>query len=168
MKYFRKEKPDVLINNAGYIKPELIKESNIDDWIKHVNINLNGTYLCSRESIKRGCKIIINIGSSAGTKGKALWSAYCASKRAVVSLTESLVEEGIKCVCISPGRTKTKMRKQLYPNEDQSTLMTAKQFAIELKKIMEQIDEYTGMDIVVKKENGKIVKYFFKKVKKYV
>lgn len=114
---------DVLINCAGYIAPENIKESIVKIWEEHFYVNLFGSYFCSKYAIKSGIKTIINIGSSAGLKGKVGWSAYCASKAGVISLTESLAAEGYDAYCISMGRTRTKMRKMLCPDENQNTLL---------------------------------------------
>jgi len=166
--YFKRNKPVLLINNAGYIKPEPIQQSSVDEWIQQVNVNLIGMYLCTREAIRNGCKMIVNIGSSAGSHGKPFWSAYCASKRAVVSFTESLDAEGITAVCISPGRTNTKMRHQLFPGEDPKGLMTPEEFAMAVRTILQRIRYLQGQDIIVKKENNQIVGYIYKKVKQYV
>ena len=73
---------------------------------------------------------IINIGSSAGTKVHGAWSSYCASKAAVIMATKCWAEEGVDVICLSPGRTITKMRKSMYPNEDPNTLMKPEDFAI--------------------------------------
>lgn len=43
--------------------------------------------------------------------------------------TRCWAEDGKNCICVSPGRTATKMRRGLYPNEDQATLMNAEDFA---------------------------------------
>lgn len=121
--YFSDRKIDVLINCAGYIEPKNILDSEIDIWEKHIFINLLGSYYCAKYALENGTKTIINIGSSAGIKGKAEWSAYCAAKAGVISFTESLAAEGHDAYCISMGRTKSKMRKKLCPDEDQNTLL---------------------------------------------
>ena len=42
----KKQKIDILINNAGYIDPEMIKKSDPVKWIEHFNVNIIGPYLC--------------------------------------------------------------------------------------------------------------------------
>ena len=159
IEYFDDKKPNILINNAGYINPFNIIEGRGFDWIKHFEVNLIGTVYCSVYALKNGCKKIINIGSSASVEVKPGWAAYCASKRAIVSFTESLASEGYSAVCISPGRTKTKMRKKLYPDEGDEMLLSTKEFADAVYEIFKDFDEYIGANIVVKKEKQGAVIY---------
>jgi len=163
-RYFNGHKCDILINNAGYIIPEKILESDSDIWKKHLLINLFGVYLCSKYAISKGCKQIIQIGSSAAGYGKSSWSAYCASKSGAVRINESLKNEGIKSVCISPGRTKTKMRKRLFPEEDESTLMTPYEFALVVKDTIKDIDKYNGMELLIQKKDKSVVRYHRKTI----
>ena len=90
---------------------------------------------------------IVNIGSAAAVESHATWSEYCASKVAVVMATKCWAEDGLYAVVISPGRTRTKMRKSLYPEEDQNTLLDPKDFA---KVVMKAIHrEYkTGTHVI--------------------
>jgi len=71
----------------------------------------------------------VNIGSAAAKKVHGTWSSYCASKAAVVMATRCWAEDGKRCICVSPGRTETKMRRFLYPEEDRETLMRPEDFA---------------------------------------
>lgn len=124
VKYFIGKNYDIVINNAGVIFPDPIKNSNYHKWVKTIEVNLIGTYNICVQALLSGNPKIINIASTSGLNGRANWSAYCASKAGVISLTESLVAEGIDAHCIILGRTNTKMRRALFPNEDQSTLRT--------------------------------------------
>ena len=66
--------------------------------------------------------------------------------------TKCWAEDGIYAVSISPGRTKTKMRKFLFPDEDQSTLLNPIDFAkIVLKAINKEYN--SGEHIIVRKQN---------------
>lgn len=122
--------PDILINNAGYVVPQSIGDCDIGTIKRTLDVNLFGTFNCTAAVLKYNPSAqIINIGSSAATKVHGTWSAYCAAKAAVVMATECWAADGKRCVCISPGRTATKMRKGLYPDEDQNTLMKAEDFA---------------------------------------
>lgn len=128
--FVQKVKPDILINNAGYITLVPISENRMDYEKKSIDINLFGVFNCTGAvlAVKKDA-LIINIGSSAGTKLHADWSSYCATKAAVIMATRCWAAEGVKTVCISPGRTASKMRKGLFPDENQNTLLKAEQFA---------------------------------------
>ena len=122
--------PDILINNAGYVVPSSVKEANTENTKKHIDINLCGTFYCTQLGLKYNPRLeVINVGSAAAIETHATWSEYCATKAAVVMATKCWAADGIYSVCISPGRTKTKMRKRLYPDEDQSTLLDPDDFA---------------------------------------
>ena len=145
--------PDILINNAGYVVPFSIKEANLENAKKHIDINLSGTIYCTQLGLKYNQNLeIINVGSAAAVETHATWSEYCATKAAVVMATKCWAEDGIFAVCISPARTRTKMRKFLYPDEDQSTLLDPDDFA---KVIYNAVThEYpSGTHIVVRKQN---------------
>lgn len=123
--------PDILINNAGYVFPQSIKSCNLENVKKAFDINLLGTFNCTATALKLNKAVkIVNIGSSAATKIHATWSSYCAAKAAVVMATKCWAEDGVYAVCLSPGRTATKMRSGLYPDEDKSTLLKPDDFAV--------------------------------------
>lgn len=145
--------PDILVNCAGYVVPRSIKDGNLVDIKKHIDINLGGTYYCTAIALKKNPNLdIINIASAAATKVHATWSEYCATKAAVVMATRCWAEDGIYAVAVSPGRTKTKMRKSLYPDEDQNTLMLPEDFAKIVFKAIKH--EYpAGSNINVHKED---------------
>lgn len=123
---------DFVVNCAGYISPATVLESTLENWQRHLAVNLTGPFLVSREAIPRMPPdgVIVNIASSAAHQGKAGWSAYAASKAALVNFTESLAAEGnVRVFCVSPGRTNTLMRNRLYPDEDESTLLDSEDVA---------------------------------------
>ena len=128
--FLMKFKPDILINNAGYVVPMSIGDCDIESEKKALDINLFGTFNCTAAvlAINPNARII-HIGSSAATKVHGTWASYCAAKAGVVMATKCWAEEGYDVVCVSPGRTATKMRKGLFPDEDQSTLLAAETFA---------------------------------------
>jgi len=108
---------DVLVNNAGFAWPRggpvnlELAETPLDIWLKILDTNLNGTFLCSREALKimrpQGRGSIINISSPQGKKGKLLRGPYCAAKFGVEGLTQVLALENaaynIKVNCLDPG-----------------------------------------------------------------
>lgn len=145
--------PDILINNAGYVVPKSIKEADLESTKKHIEINLSGTYYCSEIALKYNPNLsIINIGSAAAIETHATWSEYCATKAAVVMATKCWAEDGIYSVVISPGRTRTKMRKSLYPDEDQTTLLEPDDFAKVVMKAVHK-DYNSGTHIIVRRQN---------------
>lgn len=145
--------PDILINNAGYVVPQSIRQMDLDNTKKHFDINVGGTFYCTGIALKYNPNLqIINIGSAAAVESHATWSEYCASKAAVVMATKCWAEDGLYAVAISPGRTRTKMRKFLFPDEDQSTLLEPDDFAKVVMKAVHR-DYESGSNILVRKQN---------------
>lgn len=145
--------PDILINAAGYVVPQSVKDADLESTKKHIEINLLGTFYCTQIALRYNPRLdIVNIGSAASVATHATWSEYCASKAGVVMATKCWAEDGLYSVVISPGRTKTKMRKALFPDEDQSTLLEPSDFAKVVMKAVKK--EYpTGTHIIVRKNN---------------
>ena len=145
--------PDILVNNAGCVIPQDMRKADYGITKKHIDINLLGTFWCAQVALANNRNTdIINIGSAAAVETHATWSEYCATKAAVVMATKCWAEAGIYSVCISPGRTRTKMRKGLYPDEDQSTLLAPEDFAKIVVKAVHREYE-SGTHIVVRKQN---------------
>lgn len=103
---------DILINNAALFTAAPIVEIERVDFTRVFNINVAGTLFTmqavARHMIDRGQGgKIINMASQAGRRGEPLVAAYCASKAAVISLTQSagldLIKHGINVNAISPG-----------------------------------------------------------------
>lgn len=148
-------KPDILINNAGYVVPRSVKEADLENSKKHIDINIGGTFYCTEIGLKYNPNLqIVNVGSAAAIEVHATWSEYCATKAAMVMATKCWAEDGLYAVVISPGRTRTKMRRSLYPDEDQSTLLEPVNFAKVIMKAVHQ-DYASGTHIVVRKQNVK-------------
>lgn len=145
--------PDILINAAGYVVPQSVKNADLVSTKKHIEINLLGTFYCTQIALKYNSKLdIINVGSAAAVTVHATWSEYCASKAGVVMATKCWAEDGLYSVVISPGRTRTKMRKDLFPDEDQNSLLEPADFAKVIMKAVKK--EYpSGTHIVVRKNN---------------
>lgn len=154
IEYMMKDfQPDILINNAGYVVPQSIKVADIENSKKHIEINLSGVFYCTEAGLKYNKELqIINIGSAAAVETHATWSEYCATKAAVVMATKCWAEDNLYAVVISPGRTRTKMRKSLFPDEDQDTLLEPALFAKVVMKAVRKEYE-TGSHIIVRKQN---------------
>ncbi|PSG90516.1 SDR family NAD(P)-dependent oxidoreductase [Aurantibacter aestuarii] len=107
---------DVLINNAGNAHGlDPIETGTIDDWDAMMDINVKGLLYVSKAIIpqmtKRQSGHIINIGSSAGKEVYPKGNVYCASKHAVLAITEGMRIDlnpyGIKVGAINPGMVET-------------------------------------------------------------
>lgn len=100
---------------------------------------------------------ILNIASTAGMTPRPGWLSYSSSKAAVISmsqtLTDELVEYGIKVYCVSPGRCATKFRKRLAPNEDPTTIMQPEEVAeVICNLISDNGNCLDGQNIVIRKQ----------------
>ncbi len=108
---------DILINCAGIILEKPLLEMSADEFDRVVRVNLRGTFLMGREAIGvmkrqgRGGRII-NIASELAYLGRAEYSAYCASKAAILGLTRSWAREfapEILVNSVAPGPVDTPM-----------------------------------------------------------
>ena len=114
---------DVLVNNAGVLGPiGPLQDIDVADWIRPIQVNLIGTYLCCRAVLpvmlaqNRG-KIISLSGGGVGTFGSAHMSAYQSSKSAIVTLTETLsielADKNIQVNVMTPGGVHTRMMQEI-------------------------------------------------------
>ena len=113
---------DVLVNNAGILRPHPFLEFPYADWELIFKVNVHGTFLCSQavalQMIRQGQGgAIVNMSSASGKKADRDESAYCASKSAIIGLTRCLALElgqyGIRANVILPGATDTEMLRDL-------------------------------------------------------
>lgn len=127
---------DGLVNCAGYVEPESLLNTTLENWNKTLCVNLTGTFLCTKYAVllmkNHGGKII-NVASTAGLTPRPGWSAYAAAKSGVINFSSAISEElkdyGIKVFVICPGRTATPLRRILAPNEDPKTIMQPEKVA---------------------------------------
>ncbi len=103
---------DILVNNAAIFSAAPIVEITREDYARVFDINVSGALFMmkavSKHMIARGGGgKIINMASQAGRRGEALVAVYCASKAAIISLTQSaglnLIQHGINVNAIAPG-----------------------------------------------------------------
>ncbi len=114
-------KLDVLVNNAGVLEVRSFLDLSPDVWDRTLSINARGVFFCTqaaaRVMIPRKQGRIINIASIAARTNSPPLIDYCASKAAVVSITQScakaLAPHGINVNAISPGIVDTPMWEQL-------------------------------------------------------
>jgi 3-oxoacyl-[acyl-carrier protein] reductase len=112
---------DVLINNAGITKDNLLMRISEEDFDKVIEVNLksvfNLTKAVQRTMLKQRHGSIINMSSVVGVKGNAGQSNYAASKAGIIGFSKSIALElgsrNIRCNVIAPGFIETEMTAQL-------------------------------------------------------
>ena len=118
---------DIICHNAG---TELVKDlidTTVEEWDMVLNTNARGAFLLAKNALpimiakKKG--VVINIASQLGFVGFEKFTAYCASKGAIVQLTRAMALEyakyGIRVNCVCPGAVDTPMvdrELSLFPN----------------------------------------------------
>jgi NAD(P)-dependent dehydrogenase (short-subunit alcohol dehydrogenase family) len=116
----------LLMNNAGVLHPDLHVVDLPDDEVSRtfsVNINgvFNGCRAAARVMMAQRAGVIVNMASAYGREGHAGYSAYCASKAAVINLTQSLAREvgpfGVRVNAIAPGFMGSEMRDEYLERE---------------------------------------------------
>lgn len=106
---------DILINNAGIGNFGSIEEMPVQEWESVIQTNLFGVYYVAKVVAPimkaQGQGDIVNVASTAGLKGAPNMSAYCASKAAVISLSQSLMAEyrkhNIRVITLTPSTIAT-------------------------------------------------------------
>lgn len=111
------EKIDVLVNNAGITKDNLLLRMKPEDFYDVINVNLLGTFNVTKNVIpymlKKRCGRIVNVSSVVGISGNAGQTNYSASKAGIIGFTKSLAKEvASRNICvnaIAPGFIETSM-----------------------------------------------------------
>ncbi len=115
------EKVEILVNNAGITRDNLLIRMKDEEWDSVLNVNLKGAFLCSREAVKIMSKIkygrIINIASVVAFIGNPGQVNYSASKAGLVAMTKTIAKEyasrGITVNAVAPGFIQTAMTEKL-------------------------------------------------------
>lgn len=108
---------DILINNAGITRDGVLLRMKEEDWDAVLNINLKGSFLCSKEAIKIMSKQrsgkIISISSVVAFMGNPGQANYSSSKAGLIGLTKTIAKEyasrGIRANAVAPGFIQTAM-----------------------------------------------------------
>ncbi len=121
---------DLLVNNAGITKDNLLLRMSEDDFDNVISTNLKGVFnlskLVSKIMLKQRSGNIINIASVVGIIGNVGQSNYAASKAGVIGFSKSLAKElasrGIRVNCIAPGFIDTDMTGVLSDEQKKNIL----------------------------------------------
>lgn len=112
---------NILVNNAGITRDNLLMRMKSEDWDKVMNINLKGVYNCTKAAIRPMLKQkqgrIINVASVVGVMGNAGQANYAAAKAGIIGFTKSVAKEvasrGILVNAVAPGLIATDMTADL-------------------------------------------------------
>ena len=148
---------DVLINNAGITRDNLLIRMSDEDWDKVLSINLRGAFVClraaARTMMKQRSGRIINIASVVGVIGNAGQCNYSASKAGMIGLTKSAARElaarNITVNAIAPGYVKTAMTDKL-PEQAKEAIMGM----IPLKRLSEPQDIANAVLFLAGEDSG--------------
>jgi len=115
---------DVLINNAGISIRHNFLDITPEEWLRVLNVNLNGVFYVAQAAAKRmtaqGSGVILNTASTNGLTGYPYYADYNASKAGVIELTKSMALElapRVRVLAVSPGYVMTPMQKAEYTPE---------------------------------------------------
>jgi 3-oxoacyl-[acyl-carrier protein] reductase len=121
---------DIMVNNAGVTRDQLIMRMTDEEWDTVLNIDLKSAFLCTRAVLRhmlrqRGGRII-SIASVVGIIGNAGQANYASAKAGVIALTRSVAKEvgsrGITANAIAPGFIETRMTEKLDDKQRQALL----------------------------------------------
>ena len=112
---------DILINNAGITRDNLLMRMQEKDWDMVLTVNLKSAFILTkavqRVMMKQRSGSIINMSSVVGVSGNAGQSNYSASKAGLIGFTKSIAQElgsrNIRCNAIAPGFIQTEMTHKL-------------------------------------------------------
>lgn len=109
---------NIMVNNAGYIMFSPIVETAAEDWRRMMDVNINGIFLGTKvgaqQMIAQGKGgIIVNASSGGGRKGVPNFAHYCATKAAIIMMSQAaageLAPHRIRVNCYTPGHVETPM-----------------------------------------------------------
>lgn len=117
---------DVVVNAAGAGRSLRFEEIDDDEWLRVINVNLNGAFHTMKATIPHLLTQpggnIVNVASIAAMRGQAYNAHYCASKAGLLNLTRAIAVEfasrGLRANCICPGGIKTPFIRNFIPRDD--------------------------------------------------
>jgi NAD(P)-dependent dehydrogenase (short-subunit alcohol dehydrogenase family) len=143
---------DILVNCAAIYPNVPFMQITEEDWLKVIDIDLNGVYRCTQAVVgvmlKQGSGKIINISSGQAFLGVPLMAHYSAAKGGLISMTRALAAElsplGINVNCVAPGLTATEHVKRDIPPQ----YLEAMAGACTLGRLARP-DEYVGICVLL-------------------
>ncbi len=128
---------DVLVNNAGAFDGGPLEELSLATWMKVINVNLTGPFLCSREAMKimkaQGGGRILNVGSISAQMARMGSVPYTTSKHGLVGLTKASALEGrahgVVVSMLHPGNVLTERRDSSGKESDQEPMISVDELA---------------------------------------
>ncbi len=150
---------DVIVNNAGITRDNLIMRMSEADWDAVLTVNLKGAFnvikSATRTLMKQRSGAIVNMASVSGVMGNAGQANYSASKAGLIGLTKSVAKElasrNIRCNAIAPGFIETPMTDKLS-EEIQQTYREA----IPLKRFG-QVDDIANLAVFLAGDKAKYI-----------
>ncbi|MCW9033705.1 MAG: SDR family oxidoreductase [Rhodospirillales bacterium] len=132
--------PTFLINNAGIAPAAPFMKTDLATWNKVLGVDLTGVFLCTQQVLPAMIKAkdgrIVNVASTAGLKGYAYTTAYCAAKHGLIGLTRSLALEttktGVTVNAVCPGFTDTELVAEAVQSIAAKTGRTSEEAVAEL------------------------------------
>ena len=153
------ESLDIIVNNAGITRDNLLMRMSEEDWDSVLDINLKGAFhliqASARTLTKQRSGVIINMTSVSGVMGNAGQANYAASKAGLIGLTKSVAKEfasrNIRCNAIAPGFIQTAMTDQLK-DEVKETYLNA----IPLKRFG-QVEDIANLALFLASDRAKYI-----------
>lgn len=150
---------DVIVNNAGITRDNLIMRMSEEDWDSVLAVNLKGAFqviqAATRTLTKQRSGVIINMTSVSGVMGNAGQANYAASKAGLIGLTKSVAKElasrNIRCNAIAPGFIQTAMTDMLKEEVKESYLN-----AIPLKRFG-QVEDVANLVLFLAGDKAKYI-----------
>lgn len=142
---------DGLVNSIGLLSYKQLNALTKEEIDSLIGTNLMGViYSCKCANLKKGAHVI-NIASSSYSRGRKNYALYTSAKAALVNFSQGLAEEreDLLVNVVVPQRTDTAMRKNVFPDEDPSTLLQPEEVAREIITLLKQ-SALTGTLVEVK------------------
>lgn len=127
-------KIDILVNNAGITQPITVKDMSLEDFTRVVDVNLTGTFICTKAVTEVMAKNkygrIVSLSSVSGKRGGGVYGGahYSAAKAGILGFSKALarevVEDGITVNCVCPGLVATDIRAGLSDEKERATWET--------------------------------------------
>ncbi len=131
---------EILVNNAGILRPGALEDVSIADWDAMMNINVTGYLRCAqafgKAMLQAGKGSVVHVASIAASEPQAASGAYSAGKAAVAMLSRQLAFEwgprGVRSNVVSPGLVRTPLSEAFYQAPG---VLEAREAAMPLKRI---------------------------------